>query len=360
MRVVQLVETLEVGGLERMAVDLALAQQGAGHQVSVYCLFGAGPLRKELDGRGIPVLEFHKPQHSNAELVWSMARQLRSGRVEVLHGHNPGVHPAAAAAKALAGVAVCLNTRHSAANSEGVPYQERYFRLAEPLTDQVVFVCEDVKNRLLPRLRYRPEKCSVIWNGVATGRFLERPASPGRLCPRIRFGTVGRLVPAKGHAVLIEAFSKIAGQLPGAELHIYGYGPLEQELRDLAARLGMEDRITLEGRVEDSAAAFESLDIFVFSSLNEGLPLVILEAMAAGLPVVSTRVGGVPEVAPERLVAWFCKPGDAEGLAKAMAAAAGSGELEARGAEARRLAAQYDIARMSAGYEALYSRLLGK
>ena len=352
-------ETLETGGLERMAVDLALAQRAAGHQVSVYCLFSAGPLRKELDGRGIPVREFHKPQHSNAALAWSMARQLRSDGAEVLHGHNPGVHHAAAVAKVLAGAAVCVNTRHSAANSQGVPYQERYFRLVEPLTDHVVFVCEEVRNRLLPRLRYRPEKCSVIWNGVATERFSKHPASPGALRPRIRFGTVGRLVPAKGHAVLIEAFAKVAQQLPGAELHIYGYGPLEQELRDLAARLGMEGRITLEGRAEDPAAALESLDLFVLSSLNEGLPLVIMEAMAAGLPVVSTRVGGVPEVAPEHVAAWYCEPGDVDGLARALAAAARGGELEARGAEARRLASQYDIARMSARYEALYDRLLG-
>jgi glycosyltransferase involved in cell wall biosynthesis len=359
VRIVQLVETLEVGGLERVAVDLALAQHGAGHQVSVYCLFAGGPLRKELDGHGIPVREFRKTEHSNATVVWSIARQLRGDRVEVVHGHNPGVHHAAAVAKVLAGAPVCVNTRHSAANSQGVAYQERYFRLVEPLTDHVVFVCEEVRNRLLPRLRYRPEKCSVIWNGVATERFLKRPASPGALRPRIRFGTVGRLVPAKGHAVLIEAFAKVAGQLPGAELHIYGYGPLERELRDLAARLGMEGRIALEGPAGNSAAAFESLDLFVLSSLNEGLPLVIMEAMAAGLPVVSTRVGGVPEVAPEHLAAWFCEPGDADGLARAMAAAAGSGELEARGAEARRLASQYDIARMSARYEALYDRLLG-
>ena len=358
MRIVQLAETLEVGGLERMAVALALAQQDAGHQVSFYCLFEAGPLRKELDERGISVHEFHKPKVSHARLVWAMARQLRRDRADVLHAHNPGVHPVAVAAKLLSGVSICVNTRHSAVNSQGVPYRERYFRLAGPFTDQVVFVCEDVRNRLLPRLRYRPEKCSVIWNGIATASFFDRPASPGMCAPKIRFGTVGRLVPAKDHALLIEAFAKIAGKYSGAELHIYGYGPLEQELRERISRLGLESRVTLEGRTDDAASALASLDVFVLSSVNEGLPLVILEAMAAGLPVVSTRIGGVPEVAPEHRVAWFCEAGDVDGLAQAMAEAAGGGELAARGAAARRLAEQYDLAQMAARYEALYGRLL--
>src|SRR5512142_267632 len=134
MRIVQFVENLEVGGLERLAVDLVLAQRAAGHDCAVYCLFGAGPLKKDLDAAGIPVVEFHKELRSKASVVWAMTQQLRRDRAGILHGHNPGVHHFAAVAARLAGVPVCLNTRHSATSSTGAPYQERYFRWVQPLT----------------------------------------------------------------------------------------------------------------------------------------------------------------------------------------------------------------------------------
>jgi glycosyltransferase involved in cell wall biosynthesis len=357
MRIVQFVENLEVGGLERMAVDLALAQRSAGHDCSVYCLFGAGPLQKDLDAAGIPVVAFHKERLSKAALVSAMARQLRRDRIEVLHGHNPGGHHFAAVAGRFAGVPLCVNTRHSATSSTGQPYQERYFRWVEPLTHHVVFVCDYVRRELEPRLLYPARKCSVILNGSPLDPFLAQPASPGKAAPALRFGAIGRLVPAKGHAVLIEAFSRMAAKAPQATLHIFGYGVLEDTLRAQIRQLGMESRIFLEGRTADPAGALASLDIFVFSSVNEGLPLVILEAMAAGLPVVSTRVGGVPEVAPENLFPWFADPGDAAGLADAMLAAAQSGELVRVGKAGRDLAAaRYGIQHMSRSYEALYTR----
>jgi glycosyltransferase involved in cell wall biosynthesis len=359
--IVQLVENLEVGGLERMAVDLALAHRAAGHRVSMYCLYGAGPLARDLEREGVPVVEFHKERRSRAGVVWSMSRQLRRDRADVIHGHNSGVHHFAATAKRIAGTPVCLNTRHSATSSTGEPYQEKYFRWVEPFTEQVVFVCDLVRQQLAPLLNYPPAKCSVILNGIPLEKFLARPASPGSMRPRIRFGTVGRLVPAKGHAVLIDAFAKVAAELPEADLKIYGYGPLEGELQARIERLGMRGRITLAGRTEDTSRVLEALDIFVFSSLNEGLPLVILEAMAAGLPVVSTRVGGVPEVAPERLFPWMCEPGDADALAKAMSCAAANTQLAAIGQAGRDLAARsYGVGEMASNYLALYEKLSGR
>jgi glycosyltransferase involved in cell wall biosynthesis len=359
VRIVQLVENLEVGGLERMAADLALALRSAGHEVSMYCLFGAGPLAKGLEAGGVPVVEIHKEQRSKIATVRAMAEQLRRDRAQVIHGHNPAVHHFAAAAKWAVGVPVCLNTRHSATSSTGAPYQERYFRWASRFTDHVVFDCDFVRRALEPRLRYPEAKYSTILNGIRLERFLDHPASPGSAEARLRFGTVGRLVPAKGHAVLIEAFAKLAPRLPEATLQIFGYGALESELRAQIERLGMRGRITLEGRTNDSARVFQALDVFVFSSLNEGLPLVILEAMAAGLPVVSTRVGGVPEVAPESLFPWFCEPGSVEGLADAMLRAGKSADLAEIGKRGREIAAaNYGLDQMRRKYEGLYERLL--
>ena len=358
MRIVQLVENLELGGLERLAVDLAIAQQQAGHQAIVYCLHGSGPLAQSLEAAGIPVVAFSKAPGFSLGTVLRMARRMRSDRVDVVHGHNPGVHHYAALAARLSGVPVCINTRHSAATSKSLPYQERYFRWVKPLTSHVVFVCDYVGRLLEPQLGYPAAKCSVILNGIPLAGFLARPASPGSRLPRIRFGTIGRLVPAKGHSILIDAFALVCRSAPAAELSIFGYGSLAGELAAQIARLGLEGRVRLEGRTDDSPGALRDLDVFVLSSVNEGLPLVILEAMAAGLPILSTSVGGIPEVLPKES-AWLCPPGDAEALAAAMLQAAGCGDLRERGEVSRRVAsAGYGLEHMVRRYEELYRRLL--
>jgi glycosyltransferase involved in cell wall biosynthesis len=358
VRIVQLVENLEVGGLERLAVDLAIAQQQSGHQAIVYCLHEAGPLSGRLDAAGIPVVAFSKPPGFSPGAVLRIARRLRIDRADVIHGHNPGVHHYAALAARLAGVPVAINTRHSASTSKGLPYQERYFRWVKPLTSHVVFVCDYVRRLLEPKLQYPPAKCSVILNGIPLEGFLARPASPGSRQPRIRFGTIGRLVPAKGHSILIDAFSRISREAPGAELSIFGYGSLDAELAAQIARLGLEGRVRLEGRTDDSPGALAGLDVFILSSVNEGLPLVILEAMAAGLPILSTSVGGVPEVLPKES-SWLCPPGDAEALAAAMLQAARCRDLRERGETSRRgAAANYGLEHMVRRYEELYRRLL--
>jgi glycosyltransferase involved in cell wall biosynthesis len=358
VRIVQLVENLEVGGLERLAVDLAITQKQAGHQAIVYCLHESGPLAGRLEDAGIPVVAFRKAAGFSMRAVLAMATSLGSDRVDVIHGHNPGVHHYAALAARIAGVPVCVNTRHSALTSKGLPYQERYFRWVKPLTGQVVFVCDYVRRLLEDKLQYPAEKCSVILNGIPLEGFLARPAAPGSRLPRIRFGTIGRLVPAKGHAILIDAFALLCRQVPEAELSIFGYGSLDGVMGEQIARLGLGGRVRLEGRTDDSPGALAGLDVFVLSSVNEGLPLVILEAMAAGLPVVSTNVGGIPEVLPKES-AWLCPPGDAEALAGVMLQAARCGDLRERGEIARRVTADnYGLEQMVRRYEELYRRLL--
>jgi glycosyltransferase involved in cell wall biosynthesis len=177
------------------------------------------------------------------------------------------------------------------------------------------------------------------------------------LSPRIRFGAVGRMVPVKAHAILIEAFSKIAGRLPEAELRIVGGGPLEDDLREQVRQAGLNDRIRIEGLNHQIADVLQDLDVFVMSSTSEGLPLVILEAMAAGLPIVSTRIGGVPEVAPEGSVSVLCSPGNADELAEAMYRAATTCDLACMGKTAREMAiAKFSLAQMWRSYESIFTQ----
>jgi len=351
-----MVENLDRGGLERMALDLAVAQKQLGHQTSIYCLHERGDLAGEAEAAGVPVTAFHKQPGFSVGVILAMTRALRRDRAEAVQTHNPGIHHYGTLAAKLAGARVVLSTRHSPVDSKGRPYQERYFRWVTPWTDTIACVCDHTRRQLIDRAGMSATKSVVIFNGIPLSPYRAQTAAPGSGLPRIRFGTIGRMVPAKAHSVLLDAFAIVQRELPGAELRLAGYGELEPALREQAAQLGGTVQLERVGAAE-ARAFYASLDVFVLSSVNEGLPLVILEAMAAGLPVVSTRVGGVPEVAPEGEVAWYCEPNSAAALADTMLAAARSGELARRGEAARRLAwSRYGIEHMAANYQALLDK----
>jgi glycosyltransferase involved in cell wall biosynthesis len=357
LRIVQIVETLAVGGLETMAVNLAIAHRQAGHLSAIYTLFEPGLLAKEAAAAGIPVLPFHKPKGARVGPILRIARQLRADGAMIVHTHNAAVHPYGALAGKLAGAAV-VNTRHGLA-LHSLPQQDVHYRKVLPFTKAVVFVCEYGRQFYAPKGIAPTEKSSVILNGIPLEKFQAFRAAPGSRSPKVRFGTIGRCVKAKAHHDLVNAFGQIAAELPGAELEIWGYGELQAELEKQIAGMNLGDRIRFCGRAEKPAEVMRDLDVFVLSSISEGLPLVVLEAQAAGLPLVSTRVGGVPEVASEGTTAWLAEAGNPSSLADALRKAATS-DLAAAGEAAYATAdREFGTAKMQRSYEELYRKILG-
>jgi glycosyltransferase involved in cell wall biosynthesis len=357
VRIVQLVENLRVGGLERMALDLAVAHQQAGHHSIIYCMLEAGDLAVEAGNLGIPVVAFQKPPGFSLKFIWRLAQQLRKDGVQAIHGHNPGVHHYAALAAKLAGTKAVVNTRHGVSMSDGRPFNDQWFRRVLPLTSQVAYVSDHSRHYYESNGIVPPEKGVTLVNGIRLDAYRNRAAKPGARRPKLVFGTVGRLQKVKGHADLLRAFQKVHQQMPDTELRIIGYGPLESELKALIEQLQLQGKALLLGGRSDIADQLADLDLFVFSSLSEGLPMTTLEALAAGLPIVSTRVGGVPEVAPEGDVALFSPPGDFEALADNLLVMAQRKDLAEIGSRARQLAFEkYSIESMQKSYEAIYRR----
>lgn len=341
-----------------MAVDLGRAHRTAGHDSFIYCVFRGGPFADQAQKDGIRVSVFEKPLGLSLNAIWRIARQLKRDRIDVVHTHNAVIHHYGMAAARLAGVPVMINTRHGLALVPPAPKQERIFRACLPFTNAVVLVSEDAREFFIQQRKIPREKTRVILNGIPLANFERMQAQPGSVPGRIRFGTIGRMAAAKDHATLLRAFAIVAKQLPGAELTFLGDGPLWEETQALAGSLGIADRVRFPGAGTAVAEFLADLDVFAFSSVTEGLPMVILEAMAAGLPIVSTRVGGVPEVAPEGDVAWYAPIGDNVTLARLMVEAAQSGKLPAMGAKARRIAlARYGIEHTQKQYEALFAEV---
>jgi glycosyltransferase involved in cell wall biosynthesis len=174
-------------------------------------------------------------------------------------------------------------------------------------------------------------------NGVDLERFHPAPAPAGCL-----LGTVGGLRPEKDHHTLLQALAR----LPAATAELVGAGPLEGELRRAAADLGLAERVHFAGATTDTAACYRRFGVFVLSSATEQLPLVLLEAMASGLPVVATDVGDVRATLPEPSRRFVVPPGDAAALATALATVLGDPALRATLGAANRAAAQRFDARI--------------
>lgn len=357
MRIVQIVESLDLGGLERLAINLAIEQKRRGDDPRIYCVCRRGNLAEDAEAAGIPVRCFNKPPGPHPIALLKIAFALMADRPDVVHTHNPNIHHYGAFAARLARVPVIVNTRHSPLSPKELMYRERHFEKASRFTDAVVFVSNPARDSIMNGLQLGNVRTAVIPTAIPLQPYLEKPAAPLSQRPRLRFGTLGRMVPEKAHDVLIDAFVAVASIFPGAELRIAGGGPLCESLRERAASTGLNGRVGIEEATNDPAGFLQQLDVFVLSSLSEGMPLVLLEAMAAGLPVVSTRVGGIPDFLPGD-IGWLCAPEDSGALASAMISASESPESLARAAAGRELVSRrYGIREMCEAYGDLFTEI---
>jgi glycosyltransferase involved in cell wall biosynthesis len=331
MRIVQFVANLDTGGLERLVVDLARCQRLEGHEAIIYCLNQPGRLAAEATDDGVIVRWFAKPPGFHLPTLWKIARQMRRDHPDVLHTHNHMVHHYGVVAALLAKVPVIVNTRHGVdrrilSNSDrseiGIDSPDRkadlIYRATLPWVDSVVLISEATRRFYIQYRGIPATKTRVILNGAHLEKFSAVPAHPGSNPTRIRFGIAARLVAEKDLFTLLRAFSMVFTAVPHAELHIAGSGHMQRDLVTFAHDLKLDRRVRFLGEISDIPAFLSELDVFVLSSLTEGLPVCVLEAMAAGLPIVATRAGGIEEAAVHGRNAYLVDPADAVALAQAM------------------------------------------
>ncbi len=345
--------------MERLAVDLARQQKAEGHESSIYCTSHQGQLAPDLQAADVPVHSFGKTKGFSLRLIRDLVSRLNVDRPDVLHAHNALVLHYAVAAARLARIPVVVNTRHGG-NNNWDPHCERIWRHAVRWIDSLVFVSEGVRDFYVTRDRLSRRNTSVIYNGIDVDKFASHPAHPTAALPTFRVGSVGRLVPAKDHVTLIRCFATVSAAMPTAELHILGDGPCRSAISQTAESLGIANRVFLHGVSLDVPGFLSSLDLFVLSSIDEGLPISLMEALAAGLPVVSTRLPGLTELAPENVVSGYCTPGQPESLSEQILIAANRPDLPALGIAASRWAKGFAIRDTWHHYQSLFEAGLAK
>lgn len=299
--VVHVVHSLAAGGLENGVVNV-VAGTGAHVRHAIICLSTAGPFARRLPP-GTPVASLDKRPGNDPRLWVRLVRELRRLRPAVVHTRNWATWDAVPAAR-LAAVPAVIHGEHGrdVGDPEGRHRRRNLLRrILAPLVTQFVAVSEDLGRWLVSVVGIPAAKVCVIRNGVDLTRFVPGPRDAARRTlglPRGArvVGTVGRLDPVKDHASLVDAFAELASAFPDAVLAIAGDGPAGPELAARVARLGLGERVRLLGERDDVPRVLRALDVFVLPSVAEGMSNTLLEAMATGLPVVATRVGGNPEL----------------------------------------------------------------
>ena len=299
----QVIWSLGLGGAEQMVIALASGLDPGRWRVSVCCLHGEGAFAAPLTARGVPVFAMRKRPKCDPTLMPRLVRLMRRERVAVVQTHLWSANFWGRLAAARAGVPVVVATEHGIERWRGPLHRWADRRLLRR-TDRVVYVSEATRRRQVAQGRVPPWLTEWVSNGVAlNGRSAPEPKERARCRQRLGVGAddrialfVGRLVPEKGLAFLIAAAARLRGRLPHLRVVLVGTGPLEVALRTRARQAGVTDIVRFAGLQQDVAPWYGAADCLVLPSLSEALPMTVLEAMAAGLPVVATAVGDVPEL----------------------------------------------------------------
>jgi glycosyltransferase involved in cell wall biosynthesis len=277
---------------------------------------GAQEFASRLDAAGVAVEQLTLPRAADPVAFSRLGRLVRRRRPTILHTHLVHADFYGLVAGRLARVPVLVSTKHGFN-----PFRDgRAFAAADravaSLADVHIAISAGLARYLAEREGFDEEGFEIVHYGI------EPAAPPPPLPGAPRLAIVGRLIPIKGHEVLLRALASVRDALPGVTLEVAGDGPLDGELRAAVRRLGLEDVVTFSGRVSPIAPVLERAQVVVVPSFGEGFGMVALEAMERGRPVVASAVGGLPEIVDDGVTGLLVAPGDAEALASAVRAVA--------------------------------------
>ncbi len=366
--VFHLIDTLNMGGAEKLLTYLLPGLPVGRYRVLVGTVTDTGPLEEEIESAGIPVIHVNARGRRDLTILLRLCQIFRQENVTILHTHLFVDSFWGRIAAVLSGVPIRVVTQHNSYEGGNLPpkWQVWADRLLWHVTDRIVAVSEGARKFLLEDVGVPAEKIRLIPNAIAPlpdvseeeTASLRRELGLERAWPVL--GTVARLTPQKGLSYLIRAVAILRKQFPRVKCLIVGDGELKSELSDLVSKMDLGSVVLFTGIRRDVPAILSTLDLFVLPSIFEGMPVALLEAMEAGLPVVATHVTGVTEVVEDGANGVLVPPGNPPALAEGVAAlVADPEELSRLGGAARAtIASRYSLKPWVERYRALYEDLL--
>jgi glycosyltransferase involved in cell wall biosynthesis len=380
VRVVRVIARLNIGGPAQHAILLAAGLDRARFVTTLVTGVvgrGEGDFSGMAHARGVdPVVipELGRAIHPARDLtaLIKLIRLFRTLRPDIVHTHTAKAGTLGRLAARLARVPVKIHTFHGHV-LEGYfsrPVTRVFLEIERQLartTDRLVTVSPRLKAQLLAMGIGRPEQVEVVPLGLDLERFRRARLASPTLRPSLGLtggtpllGIVGRLVPIKDHATLFQALERLHDEGPAVHLVVIGDGEERARLEALAGRLGLGARIHFLGWRVDLETILKELDVVTCASRNEGTPVALIEAMAAGIPVLSTDVGGVADLVTHEETGWLVPSGDPDAMASAIRRLLSDRLLGARLAAAGQVAAldRHDVTRLVSRVEALYSAVM--
>jgi sugar transferase (PEP-CTERM/EpsH1 system associated) len=371
--IVHVLYRLDTGGMERVMVSLITATRDR-YRHAVIALAGFGAMRREIEDVVEACVSLDKKPGKDWSCYFRLHRVLRALKPDLVQTYNIGTLDLAPMVR-LAGVRRLVHAEHGRDATDPQGNFLKYHRLRRwmaPLVARYVVVSTELRDWLVDRVGVRQSKVVYIPNGVDLAKFdieHDRPAPRRRLgdfAPpgTVLVGNVARLDRVKDHAALIAAFKIMRDRARhgNTRLIIVGDGPQREQLEKQIADLDLQETVRLLGHRDDVAELLAECDLFVLSSIAEGMPVTLLEAIAVGLPVIATDVGGVASVVEDGVTGALVPPGDPHVLAETLGIFVVDEALRRRQGEAgrARVTTQFSLGSMVSAYVALYDELLGR
>jgi glycosyltransferase involved in cell wall biosynthesis len=309
IRLTILLQDLEFGGTQRYAIHLLKHINRELFVPELWVLRGGSDMLAAAQATGVNIVYLSHSSWVGPDALANLAWKLCRDRTQILYTLTVVPNIWGRIFGRMARAPVIVSGYRSL-------FPNQHERWLWPLSDRIICNAHALKEIMVQRYRVAPDRIAVVPNAVDTDHF--RPdAKPDIAHPTVL--SVGRLVEDKDPLNLLEGFRLAAERIPQAQFAIMGNGPLKSEVQARIQEHSLESRIRLLPGVPDVRLAMRSAAVFVLASVREASPNVIIEAMAMGLPVVATRVGGMPELVVDGKTGILVEPGDAEGLADAVA-----------------------------------------
>jgi glycosyltransferase involved in cell wall biosynthesis len=369
MRILLLSTSMGMGGADKQLLSAAEGLRSRGHQVFIVSLTPLGPMGLESRSLGIPTesLEMRRGIPDPRGLL-RLVRLVREWKPDVVHSHMVHANLMARALRLVVPLPVLVSTIHNV--YEGGRLRMAAYRLTNGLVDHMTIISEAAANRFVGERIVPRELLSVVPNGVDTDRYAGIPAGTRETLRRsLGIGdefvwlAVGRFEAAKDYPNLLRGFAGVRERHPRSLLLLVGRGRLQNEAEGLARSLGIERSVRFLGVRQDVPEIMSVADAYAMSSAWEGMPMVLLEASAAGLPIVSTAVGGNHEVIRDGESGFLVPPRSSEALAAAMLRLMDLpvAQRRAMGEVGREhVRAQYSLSRVVERWEDLYLEMLAR
>lgn len=314
----------QIQGVQRLLLWWWPAFENTEFDLSLCILRGRNAASRSFDEAGIPVTYLGRGRF-DPRTIYDLRRLIHRKRIDLLHCHGYGSTTFGRVAGSLCRIPVIV---HEHMIDDRIPtYQRIVDRILSPATARAIAVSKAVREFMIHQRGIPPEKVDIVYNGIPESyaetqteeekRRIESELGVARDGYRL-VGIVGRLHPIKGHLDFLCAAAQLVRRQPCTRFVVVGDGDMRPDLEDKAKKLGIAGRVHFAGHREDIPAVLALLDVLVISSYSEGCPLSVLEGMAAGKAIVSTRVGGIPELIDDDETGVLVPAGDPTALAKAV------------------------------------------